>query len=50
MNKKDNFDKFIDTLFKWEDENPRMFNLIGHIILILCAIGNLFAFIYALTK
>lgn len=43
-----NFDKFINKLFAWEEENPTLFNIIGHIILITCVVGNIAAFIYAL--
>lgn len=50
MEKKDNFDRFLERIEKLEEANPRAFNIIGHIILLLCVIGNIFALFYALNN
>lgn len=45
-----NFDKFINKLFAWEDENPTLFNVMGHLIIISSVALATFAFIYAIFK
>ena len=48
--KKDLFDKCYERIENLEKANPKAFNIIGHLILIACVIGNILAFIYAINN
>ncbi len=47
---KDLFDRCYERIENLEKANPKAFNIIGHIILISCVIGNIIAFFYAINN